>query len=517
MAFIDKMENILNEDYNTSITENGAVGYEHTNSALLDINFKVPSYRKVSLSTISADFKKALLEDEVLALKWAFYLRDVREGLGERRSFRAIIAYLGNAYPEIMRKLISLVPEYGRFDDLYVLFGTEVEVDALSYIWSQIEKDCELQRAGKPISLLAKWLPSENASSAETKAYAKKIRNYMKMSSKDYRKYLSSARNYLKVVERNMSANNWREISYEAVPSRANLNYNNAFLRHDEDRRRAYLDSLSKGETKINAGTLYPYDIVHKYTANSKYGWSTKAIEKIDDTLEALWKALPNKVTDGSNTIVVADGSGSMTSPVSKSGVTALDVANSLAIYFAERAQGEFKNKYITFSGRPQLVNLNGKSLRDNIEIAFNHNEVANTNVKAVFELILKTAVNNHMTQEEIPQNILIVSDMEFDSATCSDGSYYSRPSDVDAKLFKVIAQKYAEAGYKLPRLVFWNVNSRTNTIPVTQNENGVILIGGFSVNLFNMVLSNETDPYKALIAELNKERYNAVAEAIAK
>ena len=206
-----------------------------------------------------------------------------------------------------------------------------------------------------------------------------------------------------------------------------------------------------------------------------------------------------------------------MTSPVSNSGVTALDVANSLAIYFAERAQGEFKNKYITFSGRPQLVNLNGKTLRDNIEIALEHNEVANTNVKAVFELILKTAVDNHMTQEEIPQNILIVSDMEFDSATCSDGSYYSRSSDVDAKLFKVIAQKYAEAGYKLPRLVFWNVNSRTNTIPVTQNENGVILIGGFSVNLFNMVLSNETDPYKALIAELNKERYNAVAEAIAK
>lgn len=412
-----------------------------------------------------------------------------------------------------MKKLISLVPEYGRFDDLYVLFGTEVETDVLSYIWAQIEKDRELQRAGKPISLLAKWLPSENASSAQTKTYAKKIRNYCKMSSKEYRKYLSSARNYLKVVERNMSANNWKEISYEAVPSRANLNYNNAFLRHDEDRRRVYLDSLSKGETKINAGTLYPYDIVHKYTSTRR-GWYGN-IEKTDDTLEALWKALPNKITDGSNTVVVADGSGSMTSPVSKSGVTALDVANSLAIYFAERAQGEFKNKYITFSHKPQLVNLNGKTLRDNIEIALKHNEVANTNVKAVFELILKTAVNNHMAQEEIPQNILIVSDMEFDSATCSDGPYYSRTSDVDTKLFKVIAQKYADAGYKLPRLVFWNVNSRTNTIPMTQNENGVILVSGFSINLFNMVLSNETDPYKALVTELNSERYNAVSEAL--
>lgn len=513
MAFIEKMENILNEDYNTSVTENGAVGYEHTKSALLDMNFKVPSYRKVSFDVVSSDFKQALLEDETLALKWAFYLRDVREGLGERRSFRAIISYLGREYPAIMEKLIPLVPEYGRFDDLYVLFGTKIEKAVLDYIWAQIQQDMELQKAGKPISLLAKWLPSENASSAETKAYAKKIRKYREMSAKAYRQYLSAARKYLKVVERDMSANNWGEIFYEGVPSRANLNYNDAFLKHDEERRRAYLDSLSKGETKINAGTLYPYDIVHKYVDAG--GWYAR-VGNYDDTLEALWKALPNKVQNGENTIVVADGSGSMTSPVSNSRVTALDVANSLAVYFAERAQGEFKNKYITFSSKPQLVNLNGKSLRDNLEIALRHNEVANTNVEAVFDLILKTAVDNHMKQEEIPQNILIVSDMEFDNAT-SSGGYYGRSSDVDAKLFKVIAQKYAEAGYKLPRLVFWNVNSRTNTIPVTQNENGVILIGGFSINLFKMVLNNETDPYRALVAELNKKRYDAVAEALAK
>ena len=507
MAFIEKMENILNEDYNTSVTENGAVGYEHTKSALLDMNFKVPSYRKVSLDVVSSDFKQAFLEDETLALKWAFYLRDVREGLGERRSFRAIISYLGREYPTIMEKLIPLVPEYGRFDDLYVLFGTKIEKAALDYIWAQIQQDMELQKAGKPISLLAKWLPSENASSAETKAYAKKIRKYREMSAKAYRQYLSAARKYLKVVERDMSANNWGEISYEGVPSRANLNYNDAFLRHDEERRRAYLDSLSKGETKINAGTLYPYDIVHKYVDAG--GWYAR-VGNYDDTLEALWKALPNKVQNGENTIVVADGSGSMTSPISNSRVSALDVANSLAIYFAERCSGEFKNKYITFSSRPQLVNLNGKTLRDNLEIALKHDECSNTDVKAVFELILKTAVNNHMKQEEIPQTVLIISDMEFDSATYAYGSGYP-----DEKLFGVISKEYAEAGYKLPRLVFWNVNSRSNTIPMTQNELGVILIGGFSVNLFNMVLNNETDPYNALVAELNKERYKPIEEAL--
>lgn len=509
MAFIEKMENILNEDYNTSVTENGAVGYEHTKSALLDMNFKVPSYRKVSLDVVSSDFKQALLEDEILALKWVFYLRDVREGLGERRSFRAIISYLGREYPTIMEKLIPLVPEYGRFDDLYVLFGTKIEKKVLDYIWAQIQQDMELQKAGKPISLLAKWLPSENASSAETRAYAKKIRKYREMSAKAYRQYLSAARKYLKVVERDMSANNWGEINYEAVPSKANILYRNAFLKHDADRRQAYLDSLTKGESKINAGTLYPYDIVHNY--NGTDGWSWKVtVKPLDASLEALWKALPNTVKEGDNTIVVADGSGSMSSPISNSRVSALDVANSLAIYFAERCSGEFKNKYITFSSRPQLVNLNGKTLRDNLEIALKHDECSNTDVKAVFELILKTAINNHMKQEEIPQTVLIISDMEFDSATYAYGSGYP-----DEKLFGVISKEYAEAGYKLPRLVFWNVDSRTNTIPVTQNELGVILIGGFSVNLFNMVLNNETDPYNALVAELSKERYNAVEEAL--
>lgn len=506
--FVENMENILNEDYNVSITENGAIGYEHTKSALVDVNFKIPSFRKASVSDIYTEFKAAFLENELLAFKWLFYLRDVRGGLGERRAFRAIITALTNEYPEKMAKLISLIPEYGRFDDLYVLFGTKVEKDVLSYIWEQIEKDRALQKEGKPISLLAKWLPSENTSSDVTKAYAKIIRKYKNVSSKEYRKYLSSARSYLKIVEKDMSANKWNEINYEAVPSKANVIYRNAFLKHDSDRRRAYLESLIKGEAKINANTLYPYDIIHNYIDHHSV-WNVK-VNDLDASLESLWKALPNTIKNGENTIVVADGSGSMTSTISNSGVTALDVANSLAIYFAERCSGEFKNKYITFSSRPKLVNLNGKSLKDNLEIALKHNECANTDIEKVFNLILKTAVTNNMSQEEIPQNILIVSDMEFDSATYNYGS-----ANVDEKLFAKISREYAEAGYKLPRLVFWNVNSRTNTIPVTQNELGVILIGGFSVNLFNMVLNNETDPYNALVAELNKERYKPVEEAL--
>lgn len=508
MAFINELEKTLNEDYNVSVTENGAVGYRTTTHALVDMNFKVPTYRKYFDDSIVKDFEKALAEDKMLALKWAFYLRDVRGGLGERKSFRQLLTYFGNSYPELSARLIPLIPEYGRVDDLWAFFGTKTETTMLSYVWAALGEDFENYIAGESISLLAKWLPSENASSKQSKEYAYKIRCYCKLSAKEYRKVLSNLRAYLKVVERDMSAKNWAEIKYENVPSKANLVYNNAFLRNDEGRRREYLASLAKGETKINAGTLYPYDIVHKYT-NNIY---CSSIKSYDETLEQLWKNLPNTVKESEGTIVVADGSGSMTTLVSAT-VSALEVANSLAIYFAERCSGEFKNKYITFSEHPQLVNLKSGSLHDKLREAYTHKEVANTNIEAVFNLILDTAVKNNMKQEDMPKNILIVSDMEFDEAqTCG---YWGRSyTSISEKLFKVIAQKYADAGYKLPRLVFWNVNSRTNTIPMKENELGVILVSGFSVNIFNMVLNNETDPYVALVKELNSERYAPVEEA---
>lgn len=505
MSFIEKLENTLNEDYNTSITENGATGYRTTAHALLDMNFKVPTYRKYFNEEIISDFEKALAEDKILAIKWMFYLRDVRGGLGERKSFRQLLKYVGDRYVDLAAKIIPLVAEYGRYDDLLEFLGTESEKDVLAYIKEQMITDRKLQNENKPISLLAKWLPSENASSEATKGQAKKIRTYLNMSSKDYRKYLSSARSYLKIVEKDMSAKNWSEINYEIVPSRANLNYNKAFLRNDEERRRVYLDALSKGEKKIHAGVLYPYDIVHQYT--DTYGWREE-VKKYDETLEQLWKNLPNVVDGSEGTIVVADGSGSMTCAVSAH-VSALEVANSLAIYFAERCSGEFKNKYITFSEHPQLVNLRGESLHDALREAYRHDECANTNIEATFDLILDTAVQNKMPQEEMPKNILIVSDMEFDMA---QGWGQSKKNE---KLFKTIANKYAAAGYKLPRLIFWNVNSRTNTIPMRENELGVILVSGFSVNIFNMVLNGELDPYKALVKELSKERYSPVEEAI--
>lgn len=504
MSFMNAMQNEMLENFNHSVTENGAVGYRTTGKSLLNINFAVASLRSASESEIIERFKRAFFEDKILAMKWLFFARDIRGGLGERRLFRTAMSFVADYEPVLVEKVIPLIPEYGRYDDLWgLLDDCWLRPIVMEYVKKQLDSDIQNYKDKKPISLLAKWLPSCNASSTSSKKYSKIICQYLVMTESTYRKTLSLLREYIDVVEVKMSAKQWGDIKYEAVPSRANLIYNNAFLRNDEERRREFLAQLEKGEVKINADTLYPHDIVHKYSDSNSWRSRLKAY---DATIEGLWRNLPDLVEGCGNTIVVADGSGSMMTTVGGTNTTALEVANALAIYFAELSSGEFKDKYITFSSRPQFVDMSpGKSLRDKLSIALGHNEVANTNIEAVFDLILNTAVRNNMRQEDIPANILIISDMEFDGAVCG----------ANANLFKVIGKKYRNAGYRMPCLVFWNVNSRTNTIPVLENDMGVALVSGFSVNICKMVMSGKTDPLECLLETLNSERYQPVEEAL--
>lgn len=505
--FIDQIEKEINEDCNKSITENGAVGYRTTGKELVDLNFSVSSLRNANESDIVSRFTKAYKEDRLIAVKWLMYARDIRGGLGERRLFRTIFKNIWTENPKISANLIKLVPEYGRWDDLWCLLDTPQKQNVIGFVISQLTSDLDNMKFGKPVSLLGKWMPSINTSSKNTRDLAKifidEIPRYIKgFNSIVYTKMLVELRKYIDVVEVKMSAKKWGDIKYESVPSRSNLIYNNAFLRNDEERRREFLSSLKKGETKINSGVLFPHDIVHKYMDGY-------CMQKYDETLELMWKSLPDFVNGNENTIVVADGSGSMTSRAdSRSSVSCLEIANSLAIYFAEHSSGQFKDKYITFSERPLLVHLeSAQSLREKIEIAIKHNEVANTNVEAVFDLILNVAIKNKMDQSELPANILIISDMEYDACKTNRGS--------DDKLFNMIAKRYKDAGYKLPKLAFWNLCSRTSTIPIKENANGVVLISGFSPSVVKMVFSNKTDPYSILLETLNSERYAPVEEAI--
>jgi len=498
MAFMEQLRNVLNN--RTTYTENGAVAYTTTGKSLMDLNFAVASLRNESEESIARRFTKAFHEDKILALKWLFFLRDVRGGLGERRSFRAILQNLVQSDAIDVDKIIELVTEYGRFDDLLCLFGTSAEGKVLAFIKRQLEADMESMLAKRSISLCAKWMPSNNTSSEESRQQAKKLQQYMGLTAKEYRQMLAELRAYLKVIEVQMSANQWSEISYETVPSRANLLYRNAFFQHDAERRNAFLNAVENNEKKIQAGVLMPHDIVAKYI--DIHGWSYKIRER-DVSLEVLWNHLEDTVQGADNVLCVVDGSGSMLCPVGVGNITALHVSNALGIYFAEKMQGAYHNKYITFSSNPSYVDIsNCKSLREKLELAFSHNDCSNTNIEATFELILQTALKNSLHQEELPQTVLIISDMEFDRATYGNDNM---------TLFENIRRRFAAYGYKMPKLVFWNVNSRTNTIPVRENELGVGLVSGFSVNVCNMVLSNELDPFVALKRTLNSERYKRV------
>lgn len=308
-----------------------------------------------------------------------------------------------------------------------------------------------------------------------------------------------------------MSKNDWDGIDYQRVPSRANLIYNKAFLRHDEERRREFLSRVENGEAKINAGTLFPHDIVNKY--RQSHG--------VDATLEALWQNLPDTVQGCGNTMVVMDDSGSMEwVMLPGSSARPLEVANALAIYFAERSSGQFKDQYMSFSDRPQLLDISsGKNLYERLQIVHACHAGANTNVEAVFDLILETAVSKHMNQNDLPANILIISDMEFDAcASCGAPSrdrWSYNTQRPNARLFDEINRRYQQAGYKMPRLVFWNVASRSGTIPVRENDMGVALVSGFSVNIAQMVMSGKLDPYECLLETLNTERYQPIEDAL--
>lgn len=491
-----------------SVTENGALGYKTTGSKLVDLNFGIPSYREEADLAL---FDKAFVEDEVLTLKWLLFLRDVRGGAGERKSFREFTLHFFDKHPDLALKFLDNVPiaEYGRWDDYVYLWDNvkdkRVKNLLASILSAVINFDLELMAEGCSTTLLAKWLPSINTSSKESRRVANKLaKEVFKVSPKKYRQTLSRLRRYADVVEVKASANEWSEIDYCKVPSLANLKYASAFYKHDAERRKEYLAKLTSGDesVKINASAMFLHDIVHSYQKDCSGYWNPKYTE--NDTLEALWNA-QEKLDGFKNTLVVRDGSGSMTCNVPNSSATALDVADALTLYCAENSEGEFHNKFITFSCTPKVLDITGMdTLAEKLTYLRKEDDCSSTNVEAVFDLILDTAIRANAKQEDIPKSVLVLSDMEFNSP-------WSIGGDADEALFETLNKRYSNAGYILPRLIFWNVNSRTNTIPMTENEAGVILLSGFSKSLMEMVMSSEVDPYKALVAILSKERYSVV------
>lgn len=477
---------VLREESKWTKTENGADAKNTTDSALLDMFATIGSMRTRSENEIIQKFELAFQEDPLGAMRCLFYCRDIRGGQGERRVFRVLLPYIAEKHTDVLDKNIGFIPEYGRYDDFYSLIGTKSEEKAWDIISTQLLEDKVSMQNRNPCSLLAKWLKKADASSPNTRKLGIYTAKKLGMSVYDYKRLCVKLRRYIDVVEQRMSANEWDTINYPAVPSRAMMNYRKAFARHDEERFNEYLNKVQSGEQKINSATLYPYDIVEKI------------LYKYEDSkvLEAQWDNLPNYVDGEVNAVVMADVSGSMSGRPMATSI-------GLAIYFAERNKGAYHNLFMTFSGNPQFVELKGNTITEKIRFISRANWQMNTDLEKALLRILDVAIQNHCSQEEMPKSLIIISDMEIDC--CTNQKHREN-------FYDYVSRVYEEHGYKIPNVVFWNVNSRHDVFLADKNRKGVQLVSGQSASTFkNLIGCVDKTPVEMMYSALNSERYQAI------
>lgn len=501
----------MKNENNKTHTTNDMGAYKSTLNSVLDLFVKGASYRSNPSDIISL-VEKAYNEDKNLALKCLFYLRDVRGniGQGEREIFRKAIRRIAELDTDnfIKSDIISLIPIYGRWDDIFSLFDVSefLNIEILKVLSNQLDKDIKAIKSSPDaeISILAKWLPSCNTSSEKSRQLAKRIYKSFGVSEQVYRKTLAVLRKRIGIIERNLSEKDYT-FDYSSIPSNANLKYRACFVRNDNERYQKHIEDVAnallnndKNGAKDNVRTLYPYEIVSKIIFEPY-------MSNLDKTrYNNLWMQLPNYFGEKSinkNWLTVIDTSGSMTCTCGN--VRPIDVAISLGLYIGERNTGIFKDKYITFSEEPQLIEFgNIKSIYDRVQFIYNNSIISNTNIEAVFDLILRSAVANGIPAEEMPEGVFIISDMQFDAAI--DDSQ-------NESIYELVQKKYEIMGYKAPKLIFWNVAQIDyDNLPVKKNDTGAILVNGCKPGMFEMILSGCT-PEEFMINVLNDERYSKI------
>ena len=464
------------------------------------------SMRQRSDADIILMFRKAFAENEVYALKCLFYLRDIRGGQGERRFFRICMKDLAINNTEAAHRNMKFIPMFGRYDDLYCFIDTPLETEMFNFMKEILAIDLECTTP----SLLAKWLKSENTSSKESRKLGNKTRLAFGMNHKQYRKTLAHLRTKINVLEKLMSENKWSEIEFDKIPSKAGLIYKNAFARHDVERAMAqtqtYEEFAKSKETKVNAAALNPVDIANQIFNN----WRPTEVERL--MWDKYWENLKDYYNGREeNGIAVVDVSGSMSGQP-------MNAAVSMGAYIAERGKGPFANHFITFSANPQLVKFEGIDLYDKFHRAEEADWGMNTNIEATMNLLLHTAIQNKCSQDEIPSRVYIFSDMEFDACVSTGpvshdtygwGRNQARLPLANANTyFESLKDKWAQYGYKLPNIIFWNLRSAHDNIPAIGE--GFSYVSGFSMNMIECILSGK-DGYDLMMLKLDSERYSAI------
>lgn len=474
MATLENMENMVE-------TSNGMGALGTTLNECVNLFFQIGAMRGKSKKALLHLFSKAYNENPLVATKVLFWVRDVREGAGERQIFKDILLYLAENNTDVVKKNLSLIPEFGRWDDVLVLVGTSLEDEVFEMVKTAIQNED---------GLCAKWLPRKGK-------VANAIRNYLKVSPKVYRKTIVNLTN---VVETAMCAKDYSDVDYSKLPSLAMSRYQRAFQKNDGERYEAYKTSLINGDTKINAGAVYPYDIV-------------KSLDMVGDNIitNEQWNSLPNWMEGSSERVLpVVDVSGSMGVEVGGNpNLTCMDVAISLGLYISERNEGNYKDAFITFSENPQLQILDG-SLGDRYRQLLRADWGTSTNLEKVYSLILNQAKVNNIPQDMMPTKLLILSDMQFDVAT---NSRWNRGSKWNPTSQQMVENMYEESGYELPQIIYWNLNASMSNFPVEFDKRGTALISGFSPSILKSVLGgDDMTPESIMMKTIDTERYNVIS-----
>jgi len=468
------MTTLTTNTENVTRTENGMLTNPTTLNSCVDLFFSIGSMRGKSESTLHRLFSESYNENPLITMKILFWSRDVRGGAGERKVFRDILSWLVLNHPQSVSENIHLIPEYGRWDDVLTLVGTPLETEMFCLIKTALSN---------MDGLCAKWMPRKGG-------VANKLRKMFRLNPKQYRKMLVNLTN---VVETKMCSKDWESIDYSKLPSLASSRYQNSFQRNDTKRYEEYKEKLLNGEAKVNASTLYPYDVI-------------KSMNNGGDLVvcEKQWESLPNYMDNSDERILpVVDVSGSMSCSVGDNpNLSCMDVAISLGMYISERNVGIFENMFITFSERPRIEYLKGNTLKERYTNLGSSDWGYNTDFIKVFQLILEQAVNNNVSEDQMPTKIIVLSDMEFDVA---DGSY-------DDTAYGYIRRIYEEKGYRLPDIIFWNLNARGGNFPVDYTTNGTALVSGFSPSILKSVLKCEDfSPLNVMLDTIGSERYEKI------
>ena len=493
MSYLDN----LKTEANYTRTLNGAKTHGSTGDACLDFFAVAGGMRYRKAADQKNLFERAYIETPELAMKLLFHLRDIRGGMGERKLFRTLLRHVAFTWPESARKNVPFIAEFGRWDDVLCLMGTPAGKQAVQIIREQLaedEKALKRREAGEDdahISLLAKWLPSDNASSPRTRKQAKRLMNAMGMEQKEYRRLLTALRARIGLTERQLTAKHPEKINYEAVPAQAMLKYRSAFERHDGDRFVEYLIGVDSGENRMHTGTLFPYEVLRPFFNGSS--WCMHDANGMD-VLEQLWNHLPGAVNN-TNAISVVDTSGSM---YWTDGLKPALISQAMGLYCAERCEGVFHNCLITFETTPHLIEIHGSTLRDKLKYIGTLPVGGSTNLEAVFDLILDTAVKSGARQKELPSVIYIFSDMEFNC--CMENA--------DKTVYENARERFEACGYQMPAVVFHNVNSWQMQTPVTAHTRGTALSSGASTHTMEHKFDGNITPMEHMLCVLNSERY---------